>query len=197
MAELLYQGHGSFRLTVGGKTVIYIDPFAGEGYNIDADFILITHEHGDHNRVGIVPKTKNTKIYRAADFISKDGYKSIEINGIKITAVPAYNKNHSPDKCVGFVIEADGVKAYFAGDTSTTGAMETCLRDMKLDYAFLPTDGIYNMDVREASECAGLIGAKHSVPVHMIPGGLFSEEVASRFSCEGKLIVRPGEEIML
>jgi len=46
MATLLYQGHGSFRIsTVDGK-VIYIDPFAGEGYDLPADLIMVSHQHG-------------------------------------------------------------------------------------------------------------------------------------------------------
>ena len=45
MAEILFQGHGSFRVTAGDGTVIYIDPYAGEGYDIPADMILVSHEH--------------------------------------------------------------------------------------------------------------------------------------------------------
>ena len=49
MATLLYQGHGSLRLTTDSGRVIYIDPFAGEGYDAPADLILVTHQHHDHN----------------------------------------------------------------------------------------------------------------------------------------------------
>ena len=42
MAKLLYQGHGSMRLISEGGTVVYIDPFAGEGYDRPADLILVT-----------------------------------------------------------------------------------------------------------------------------------------------------------
>ena len=45
MAILLYQGHGSFRLSTDGGKVIYIDPFASEGYGVPADLILVTHQH--------------------------------------------------------------------------------------------------------------------------------------------------------
>lgn len=48
MINLLYQGHASFRLRYDNN-VIYIDPFAGEGYDLPADLVLITHEHRDHN----------------------------------------------------------------------------------------------------------------------------------------------------
>ena len=71
------------------------------------------------------------------------------------------------------------------------------LAERQIDYAFLPTDGIYNMDVREASVCAELIRAKHSVPIHMVPGELFGESVAEQFQGPGKLVIRAGEEIIL
>ena len=50
MATLLYQGHGSLRVTTDRGNVIYIDPFAGAGYDAPADLILVTHQHPDHNR---------------------------------------------------------------------------------------------------------------------------------------------------
>ena len=33
MAELLYQGHGSYRIVSNEGVVIYVDPYAGEGYD--------------------------------------------------------------------------------------------------------------------------------------------------------------------
>ena len=35
MAKLLYQGHGSYRITSSDKFVIYIDPYAGNGSYFD------------------------------------------------------------------------------------------------------------------------------------------------------------------
>ncbi len=34
MAELLYQGHGSYRIVSNEGVVIYVDPYAGEGYHM-------------------------------------------------------------------------------------------------------------------------------------------------------------------
>ena len=40
MAKLLYQGHGSFRLVSEKGTVVYVDPYVGEGYDLEADLVL-------------------------------------------------------------------------------------------------------------------------------------------------------------
>ncbi|MBQ9959178.1 MAG: MBL fold metallo-hydrolase, partial [Oscillospiraceae bacterium] len=56
MAKLYYQGHGSFRLESDGGKVIYLDPYAGDGYDLPADLILVTHAHEDHNCVHLIEK---------------------------------------------------------------------------------------------------------------------------------------------
>ena len=56
MATMLFQGHGSYRLETKDGVVVYVDPFAGEGYDVQADLILITHEHFDHNQTDKVPQ---------------------------------------------------------------------------------------------------------------------------------------------
>lgn len=101
---------------------------------------------------------------------------------------------------VGFILTfSDGVKAYFSGDTSTTPSMAG-FAEKKLDYAFLCCDGVYNMDVKEASECAKTIGAKHTIPYHMEPvkdKSGFDLSVAESFDAPGKIILKPGGELVL
>ena len=43
MPKLLYQGHGSYRLTGDDNRIIFVDPYRGKGYETQADIILVTH----------------------------------------------------------------------------------------------------------------------------------------------------------
>lgn len=192
MAKLMFFGHGSFRLTTNDGVVVYIDPFYSGDYSVPADLALITHEHYDHNKVELLTMAKDGIVLRASDFLPD--YKTIAYSNITIRAVPAYNKNHS-EGCVGYVVSTCGVTLYFAGDTSKTQQMSSM---ENIDYAFLPTDGIFNMDAIEATECADLIGAKHSVPVHTErPEEQFNYSVVEKFTPKNKLVIKPGTEIEL
>ena len=51
MPKLLFQGHGSYRLTANDGRIVYVDPYKGKGYDAPADIILVTHQHSDHNQV--------------------------------------------------------------------------------------------------------------------------------------------------
>lgn len=194
MAELLYQGHGSFRICTAEGAVIYVDPYAGEGYDREADLVLVTHEHYDHNQVDLVHLKADGKIYRAADFLKDGTYGSMTACGVEIRSVEAYNQNHPKDQCVGFLMKVDGKLLYLAGDTSEKEEMKALAKE-PIDYAFLPMDGIYNMDRKEAERCARIIGAAHTVPVHMKPGALFDEETAQAFQAEGKVVMKPGDTL--
>ena len=196
MAKLFYQGHGSFRITAADNTVIYVDPYAGDGYDVPADLILVTHQHGDHNQCDLVTKKTDCTIISNHESLKDGVHQSFDINGIKIQAVQAYNKNHDPKECVGYIIEVDGNKIYAAGDTSQTVQMKQ-FAQLELDYALLPGDGYYNMSVGEAAECAQLIQAKHSIPIHLKPGALFDRETAERFNVKNRIIIEPNEEIEL
>lgn len=206
MARMLYQGHGSYRFTLDDGTVVYVDPFIGDGYEAPANLILVTHEHFDHSQVNKMPHAADCSIVRAADVHpSPNDYLTIEDHGVRITAVQACNKNHPIDECVGFVLEFDGVTFYASGDTSMTDDMRSGkLAALAIDYATFPGDGFYNMDVAEASECAKLVDARHSIPLHLVPvnnpddaSQLFSRERAEMFTGPGRIILAPGETLEL
>lgn len=197
MAKLLFQGHGSYRITTNEGVVIYVDPYLGDGYEQVADIILVTHEHNDHNHVELPAKKSSTIVIRQNNLKVGKIYNKTHVCGVEIEAVQAYNKNHDVSSCVGYVLRFDNITLYASGDTSLTDDMKNKLPNYQIDYALLPIDGIYNMNALEASECANYINAKHTIPIHMKPMELFDLDKAHEFIHPSRLIVEAGEEIEL
>ncbi len=200
-AKLLYMGQASIRITTPEGRVIYIDPYAGNGYQPFADLILVTHDHFDHNRVGMVKNRRpdcQTVTWKEA--LEGGVHRTFDLGYVTVEAVEAGNNpNHSVNKCVGYILTlSDGITVYISGDTSTTKQMAT-LADRKLDYAFFCCDGSFNMDIDEAAKCAALVQAKHSIPYHVIVknGQYFDRKRAEQFKCENRLIIDENEEIEL
>jgi L-ascorbate metabolism protein UlaG (beta-lactamase superfamily) len=196
MAQLYYQGHGSYRIASKDGHVLYLDPFAGDGYDVPADLILVTHQHQDHNHVDKPARKPGCKVISNVEALAGGAYQSFDEGWVCIEATKAANKNHDPRECVGYLITIDGVLIYAAGDTSKIPEMQE-LAQRNIDYAILPADGIYNMGLEEAAECATIIGAKHNIPVHLAPGRLYSKRRAAKWTAPNKLLVEPGQTIDL
>ena len=195
MPKLLFQGHGSLRLTADDGRVIYIDPYKGKGYDLPADIILVTHQHGDHNKIKRCVQKLDCKIITNAEALAGGSHNSFDVGGILIQAVEAGNKKHDPNLCVGYIITIDSVKLYASGDTSKTKQMES-FASLGLNYALFPGDGLFNMGPDEAAECARIVGAKHNTLIHLKPGESVRKK-GEKWDAPNKLIIEPGEEIEL
>ena len=196
MPKLYYQGHGSFRLTADDGRIVYVDPCVGDGYDLSADIILVTHLHGDHCKIERCTQKQNCRVITSKEALAGGKHNSFDADGILVQAVEAKSLLHSPKKCVGYIISIDKVKIYASGDTNRTKQMET-FAALELDYAIFPGAGLLSMGPKEAAECAKLIGAKHNIIIHIKPGALFCRKKAEKWRAPNKLIIEPGEEINL
>ena len=197
--RLLYQGHGSLRIVTADDKVIYIDPYAGEGYDLPADLILVSHGHPDHSAVDLIEsRNDGCQVIYNTDALVDGEYKTYDLGYVTVEAVQAgNNRNHDINECVGWLVTLPGdISVYATGDTSTTEQMAE-LADRDIHYAFFVCDGRFNMDMEEAIACANLVQARHSIPYHMAPGALFDQERAELFDVPGQLIIPAGEEIAL
>jgi L-ascorbate metabolism protein UlaG (beta-lactamase superfamily) len=211
--KIYWLGHATFKIIFKDKT-IYLDPYQIEPAEY-ADFIFITHAHFDHCSPEDVEKIrqKSTVIIAPPDCTAKFGNNTktirpgedLEVNGIKVHAVPAYNTHrfkspgvpfHSKESnWCGFVIDINGVKIYHAGDTDKIPEM----KEIKCDIALLPMGGTYTMDAEEAAQAANQIKPDIAVPMHWgsIVGKkddaqLFSEKTDVEVRILGK--IEPKEE---
>lgn len=221
-----YYGQSCFLLEADGKKFLF-DPFISGNplakdidiKAIKADYILVSHGHGDHvaDLVQIANQTNAHVIamVEVADWIKKQGVKNVtDINFGKskfdfgtLRAVWAVHSSSNPDGSyggnpAGFVFELEGKSIYFAGDTALTTEMKLLADLYNLDYAILPIGGHYTMDVDDAIvatkylDCEKVIGVHYNTfpPIQIDP-----EAAVSKFKRENKILLLPaiGETIEL
>ncbi|PHK29636.1 hydrolase [Nostoc linckia z16] len=186
--KITFYGHASLGIEVGGKNII-VDPYISanemaKDINIDnlkADYILITHAHGDHILdVEAIAKHTGAVIVSNAEitgYYDKKGFKTHPMNHGgswqfdfgKVKYVVAHHSSSFPDGTYGgnqggFVIEGEHKSIYIAGDTSVTFDMKLIPMRTKLDLAVLPVGSNFTMDVEDAIiasdflECDKILG---------------------------------------
>ncbi len=184
--KITFIGHGSLMFEFEGK-VIYVDPvMQSADYTSmpDADLILITHHHGDHMDLNAISalKKSGTEILLTENCISMlketpnarkmSNGSSIQIKGLKITAIPAYNiLNKRPDgnpfhpkgEGNGYVIEFGDKKILVAGDTENISEIKAL---KGIDIAFLPMNLPYTMTPAMVADAALAFKPKVLYPYH-------------------------------
>lgn len=199
---LLYMGQASLRIVTPEGKVIYIDPYAGDAYDLPADLILVTHGHFDHCVVDRVQnRNEDCRVITHEEAVVDGVHRTFDLGYVTVEAVEAgYNPWHDVNACAGYVLTfSNGKSVYVTGDTSTTEQMAS-MADMHIDYAFWCTDGVFNMGNDEAARCAELVQAKHNIPYHNDTSNssmMFDPDEAEAFEAPNKLILLPGEELSI
>ncbi|RMF30195.1 MAG: MBL fold metallo-hydrolase [Candidatus Nitrosothermus koennekii] len=208
--KIRWLGHDTFEISNGKKIVI--DPYKLSKEH-RADILLITHEHFDHlskediekvrdeNTVVVAPKQceQDLKSMNFKEVMIVKPNDKVQVEGISIEAVPAYNTNKinpstnkpfhpKEDGKVGYIVTINGVRIYHAGDTDAIEEMKS----IDTDIALLPVSGTYVMTVEEAAEAVKMIKPKLAIPMHYgaIVGSI---EDANKFKqlvseCEVKIL---------
>ena len=172
--KITFYGHASLGIEVNGKHII-VDPYISanpKAAHIDintlqADFILLTHAHGDHilDVEAIASRTNGVIVSNAeiAGYYANKGFQSHPMNHGgswnfdfgKLKYVNAIHSSSFPDGSYGgnpggFVIEGEHKNIYIAGDTALTMDMKLIPLRTKLDLAILPIGDNFTMDVEDA-----------------------------------------------
>ncbi|MBO8130610.1 MAG: MBL fold metallo-hydrolase [Candidatus Marinimicrobia bacterium] len=181
--KIHFIGHGTLMFEINDM-VIHIDPF-GRLYDYnklpDADIILITHHHSDHFDVEAIKKIQKENtviIYTKKCSKVLEGGKvlhngdRIEVSGIKIEAVPAYNivnkrdngePFHPKGEGNGYVLNIGDKRVYIAGDTENIPEMKV-LKNIYI--AFLPMNLPYTMTPEMVADAAKSFKPKILYPYH-------------------------------
>jgi sugar lactone lactonase YvrE/L-ascorbate metabolism protein UlaG (beta-lactamase superfamily) len=181
--KITFIGHGTIMFDFKGK-IIHVDPVSREADYTKmprADFIIITHEHGDHldpKAINIIRK-EETKIVltkactsRVTGGIVMQNGDVRNIDGLKIEALPAYNIVHKRSNGTpfhpkgrgnGYVITMGDKRVYVAADTENIPEMKR-LKD--IDIAFLPMNVPYTMTPEMVADAAKAFKPKILYPYH-------------------------------
>ena len=183
--QITWLGHDGFKLKK--DKVVYVDPYQLKSAAEPADIACVTHEHFDHLSVDDLKKvvTPHTTIVtigacqEAAKGLRPNAVRvvkpgdRVQVEGIAIEAVPAYNtsKFRAPGKPfhpqadgkVGFVLGMGGIRIYHAGDTDESPEMA---KVAGVDVALLPVSGTYVMTAAEAIKACQAIRPKLAIPMH-------------------------------
>ena len=210
---ILYQGHASIRITTPEDKIIYIDPWGGntlftiEGYDLPADLILVTHEHGDHSEISIIKEQSPDcqtitwseailEITYTEDWqIKSTEYDSFDLGFVKVEATAGCHIGG-----VSYLLTlSNGKKIWVGGDVEKMDdELIIQLAAQNLDYAFFSCDGSNVMDTTAATAYAARINAKHSIPYHTTwPNSPFDLNIAEQFQAEGRIIMEPGDIITI
>lgn len=177
--------HDCFKIKA--EKVIYFDPYNLLNNLEFADVIFITHSHADHcSPIDIAKIIKSETIIvtvpdcqsklsnlEVAEVILVEPGKILDLSGLKVEIIPAYNTNkfRSPgipfhpkeNQWVGYIVTIAGKRIYHAGDTDVISEMSN-LKD--IDIALLPVSGTYVMTAIEAVEACKKINPKLAIPMH-------------------------------
>jgi L-ascorbate metabolism protein UlaG (beta-lactamase superfamily) len=188
MLTLTWYGHAALGLEIGSKKLL-VDPYftgnpaASTGADkVAADFILLTHGHGDHlgDTVAIAQRTGATVIsnMEIAGWLERQGlttqglpfgeerpfpFGSLELTpAVHGTGLPDGSDSGQPG---GFLLATDGKKLYIAGDTALFDDMKSIGAE-ELNLAILPIGGFYTMDPDQALQAVKVLAPKHVIPYH-------------------------------
>ena len=224
--KITFYGHASLGIKVNGKHII-VDPYISANpkanhidiNDLQADFILLTHAHGDHilDVEAIASRTNAVIVSNAeiAGYYANKGFQSHPMNHGgswnfdfgKLKYVNAIHSSSFPDGTYGgnpggFVIEGEHKNIYIAGDTALTMDMKLIPMRTKLDLAILPIGDNFTMDVEDAIIASDFVDCDKILGYHYDTFGYIEidhEAAIRKFFDKGKdlMLLEIGESIEL
>ncbi len=227
--KITYYGHACLGLDIDGINIV-VDPFitgnpleAAKSIDINtikANYILITHAHGDHiaDVEAIMLNNPEATIVSNAEIATHYGNKGFASHPMnhggswqfdfgEVKYTPAIHSSSFPDGSYGgqpggFVIASKNKTIYIAGDTSLTMDMKLIPMFHQLDLAILPIGSNFTMGVDEAVIASDFVACDKVLGYHFDTFGYIEidhEEAKRKFFEKGKdlMLLNIGESLTL
>ena len=166
--KVKWYGHAAFLITSDNGTKIILDPYESGAYGgqlsygkiqDEADLVLTSHEHADHNDTKSLPGSPQ--------IIKGSGTKTIK--GISIKGIPTF---HDPSKGSErgentiFVLTVDEMKVCHLGDLGHILSEKELHEIGSVDILMIPVGGYFTIDAKEATRVAEQIKPRVLIPMH-------------------------------
>jgi L-ascorbate metabolism protein UlaG (beta-lactamase superfamily) len=187
--SVTWHGHATLSLDVNGEKIV-VDPFFTDNpaakvkaNEVAADYILITHAHGDHiaDAVSIAKRTGALVVsnFEIVNWVAAQGHENVHgqhigggynhpIGRIKLTIAfhgSSFSDGGYGGMPCGFLLSVDGKNIYIAGDTALYSDMQLTGRQ-GLDLAIVPIGDNFTMGPDDALEAVKYLEAKTVIPYH-------------------------------
>lgn len=171
MLVIRWYGHACFEIITSSGVVIAIDPHDGRSIglkppHINADIVLITHDHFDHNAYATVAKP-------SARVLSMSIGETV-INNIKVIGVETYHdkdKGKRRGRNVVYKLIANDINIVHLGDLGhAIGEEGNMLKP--IDILMIPVGGVFTIDAREAWDIVKTLDPVSVIPMHYWIKGL-------------------------
>lgn len=186
-----YYGHSCFSIEVVGKTLLF-DPFITGNRkaanvqltSIKADYILISHAHGDHvaDAVALARQTGATCIsnFEIITWLQRQKIEKCHpmnhggqwkfdfgtvkyVNAIHSSSFPDGSYGGNPG---GFIVDTVEGTFYFAGDTALMPDMKLWGKQHEFDFVILPIGDNFTMGMDDGARAAKMLKCDKAIGVH-------------------------------
>ncbi|MGQ9464482.1 MAG: MBL fold metallo-hydrolase [bacterium] len=165
--KIKFLGHAAFLITSEQGIRIITDPYKpgcyGGGIKYgpiteEADVVLISHDHDDHNETNI----KGNPIFVREK--GKKEVKGIVINGIEVFHDKSGGKERG--KNIIFNMLIDGLNVVHMGDVGHIISKSDADKVGNVDILFIPVGGYFTIDANDADSIIELLNPKVVIPMH-------------------------------